>query len=367
MNIIHIVENLNRGGLERVVIDLIRAQRDAGYSCRVICLFERGSLADELASGGIAVDACNKRVGLDWRSLARMRRLLVQNPADVLHTHNAVAHYHAVVAAWRLPNRPRMINTLHGMMGARPSPRRDWLYRQSLRATQSVVAVSEAVRSNIEAANLVPPRQLCAVPNGIRVDQFVPASPESRAFLREQLDLPPAAQLIGFVGRLSWAKDLATLIRALAIVQQQFANATLVIVGDGASRAELENVAEETGVSERVKFLGDRSDVKELLPGFDIFAMSSVTEGYSIALLEACAAGLPIVATRVGGNAEIVREGTNGFLVPARDPAALAHGLSILLAEPARARAMGSAAREWVLREGSFRSMERRYAGIYGV
>lgn len=367
MKITHIVENLNRGGLERVVIDLIRAQRDAGHSCRVICLFERGALADELTGCGIVVDACNKRVGLDWRSLARMRRLLVQNPVDILHTHNAVAHYHAVLAAWRLPYRHRVINTLHGMMGARPSRRRDWLYRQSLRATHAVVAVSEAVRSNIEGAKLVPIRQLRAVPNGIRVDQFEPASQETRTWLRSQLDLPPGAQLVGFVGRLSWAKDLATLIRSFAIVQRQFPEATLVLVGDGACRSELENVAAEVGVSAHVKFLGDRSDVTKLLPGFDIFAMSSVTEGYSIALLEACAAGLPIVATSVGGNAEIVREGSNGLLVPARDSAALAQGLSTLLADPARARAMGLAAREWILREGSFRSMERRYAEIYGV
>jgi len=129
----------------------------------------------------------------------------------------------------------------------------------------------------------------------------------------------------------------------------------------------LMELASAEGIANRVFFLGDRSDIHELLSALDLFVMSSVTEGYSIALLEACAAGLPIVATKVGGNAEIVREGVNGHLVTEREPVDMANAIVALLADGERAEAMGQAGRDWVLEQGSFRTMARRYASIYGT
>jgi glycosyltransferase involved in cell wall biosynthesis len=124
-------------------------------------------------------------------------------------------------------------------------------------------------------------------------------------------------------------------------------------------------VAEAEGVANATRFLGDRSDVPQLLQGLDVFALSSVSEGYSIALLEACAAQLPIVATDVGGNGEIVRDRRNGLLVPARNADALAAALTEMLSAPSYAAAMGEIGRQWVTQEGSFRTMARRYEALY--
>lgn len=364
MRITHFVENLERGGLERVVIDLVLAQRDAGHECRVICLFQQGVLAGELVSQGIEVAACGKRRSADIGAVLRARSLLERRRGGVLHTHNATAHYHAVLAAIGL-GFDRVMNTRHGMGEIDPGSRREWLYRRSMRATDHVVAVCAAARDRLERHGVRPRSRLLSIANGIRVERFAPSTPAARRQLATELGLPADARIIGTVGRLHRSKDQAGLIRAFRLLSASLPDAALVLVGDGAMRGELERLARSEGVADRVRFLGDRGDVDRLLCGFELFALPSLTEGYSVALLEACAAALPIVATDVGGNAEIVRQGVNGLLVASADANALSAAMLGLLHDRERAEAMGSAGRDWVVAHGSLRAMAERYAAIY--
>ncbi len=369
LEIIHVVENLERGGLERMVIDLAGVQRAAGHRCRVICLFQSGALAGELEAQGIEVQACRKRGGFDLAALRRLRGGLRATPGAVVHTHNANAHYHTVAAAVGLPI-ARLINTRHGMGAAQPRSRGEWLYRRTMRRTDTVAAVCEAARARFAQQGVSPRGRLLSVPNGIRIDRFSLASEEHRAALRSDLGLAPDTRIIGSVGRLNPVKDQATLLRAFARLRGNFvdtalADTALVLVGDGALRGSLESQAAALGIGDAVRFLGDRSDVRELLQGFDVFALSSLSEGYSMALLEACASGLPIVATDVGGNREIVVDGRNGRLVPPARDDALADAFATLLRDPTAAAAMGSAGRAWALREASVETMARRYDALY--
>lgn len=366
MEIVHVVENLDRGGLERTVVDLIASQRDAGHECRVICLFKLGLLARELLASGVRVDACGKRRGLDLRALRRARALIRQSPDAVIHTHNAMAHYYAVLASLGLPVKCR-INTRHGMGGRTRSGRQEWLYRQSLRGTDYAVAVCEAARQRFAADGMRPRRALLSVPNGIRLERFRPADDVARQSLVAELGLPTGSRIIGTVGRLQPVKDHALLLRAFAKVRVQVPEAALVIVGDGPLRAALEAQAEQAGLSDAVRFMGDRHDVPRLLTGMEVFALTSTSEGYSVALLEACASSLPIVATDVGGNREIVRHGVNGRLVPSGDTAAIATALIALLRGGEQAAAMGRAGYAWAQAEASFRTMAERYHGLYDV
>ena len=215
MEIVHVVENLDRGGLERTVVDLIASQRDAGHECRVICLFKLGLLARELLASGVRVDACGKRPGLDLRALRRARALIRQSPDAVIHTHNAMAHYYAVLASLGLPVKCR-INTRHGMGGRTRSGRQEWLYRQSLRGTDYAVAVCEAARQRFAADGMRPRRALLSVPNGIRLERFRPADDVARQSLVAELGLPTGSRIIGTVGRLQPVKDHALLLRAFA-------------------------------------------------------------------------------------------------------------------------------------------------------
>jgi glycosyltransferase involved in cell wall biosynthesis len=364
VNITHFVESLDRGGLERMVLELVKYQHRQGHRCQVVCLYSSGSLAHELDELGIAVKVCGKRQGLDLTALARARRMVRSHATEVLHTHNAVAHYQAVLATCGLPMR-RVINTRHGMGVNHRARRREWLYRRALARTDTVATVCEAARSDAIRRGIIPSAKACVVPNGIRVEMFETASPSTHGHVARLLNLPEQTRIIGTVGRLNWTKDQLGLIRAFKRVHEQHADTALVLIGDGELRASLQQSAIDEGVSDCVHFLGDRNDVREWLQGLDLFVLSSLSEGYSMALLEASAVALPIIATDVGGNGEIVRNGITGSLVAAGNPAALADAMLALLRNPRHALGLGHAARAWVERYGSLETMAMRYAQLY--
>lgn len=365
MNVTHVVENLNRGGLERMVLDLVALQRQQGLRPQVVCVFEPGALAGELGSLGVPLVACGKRPGLDLRALHRLRRAVRDHRTEVLHTHNAAAHYQAVLATLGLPGRRHVVNTRHGMGAGQRASRRDAFYRAAMGRTDAVVTVCDAARRDAVARGLVPGSRTVVIPNGIRVERFAASGEPARRQLRQSLGVAPDTRLIGTVGRLNWAKDQDSLIRAFARVHATRPDTALVLVGSGELRGDLEDRARLEDVASAVHFLGDRSDVAQLLQGLDLFALSSVSEGYSMALLEAAASALPIVATDVGGNAEIVRHGETGMLAPSGDPLALAATLGALLDAPALALELGAAARAWLLEHGSLEAMAASYARLY--
>jgi glycosyltransferase involved in cell wall biosynthesis len=364
MNITHVVENLNRGGMERMVLDLVKLQQRQGHHCQVVCLFEAGALAHELDAAGIPVVACHKGPGLDLRALARARRAIDRHDTDILHTHNAVAHYQTVLAVCGL-DLLRVLNTRHGMGAGQRTGRKEWLYRRALTRTDMVVTVCEAAKRNGVEKGMLPPSITRVVPNGIAVERFSPASMDMRERLLAVLGLKGNTMLIGNVGRLNWTKDQAGLIRAFRQVHLHYPEAALVLIGDGELREDLEHCALTEGVREAVHFLGDRGDVRELLRGLDLFVLSSVSEGYSMALLEACAVALPVIATDVGGNSEIIRSGETGLLVAPGNADSLADSMLALLRDPERASAYGRAARAWVEHHGSLEAMAERYQCLY--
>lgn len=385
LDIVHVVENLERGGLERMVIDLSHAQRAAGHRVRVACLFAPGALAPELSGQGVEVFACGKRSGADLGAVLRLRRWLrdgwreggrgdrrggrhhgedAASAPRIVHTHNATAHYHAALACAALPAH-RLLNTRHGMGAQHPRSRKEWIYRRSLTRTDAVAAVCEAARARFAAQGVRPRGVLATVPNGIRIDAFAAADEARREALRRTLGLSAQARIVGTVGRLNPVKDQAALLRAFARLRASRPDCALVLVGDGPLREPLQAEAVQLGIADAVRFLGDRGDVRALLPGFDLFALSSRSEGYSMALLEACVCALPIVATDVGGNREIVADGVNGRLVPAAAPEALAEALGAVLDAPERARGMGAAGRAWALAEASVERMAARYEALY--
>lgn len=363
MNIVHVVESLEVGGLERCVLTLTRAQRDAGHAVRIVCLFIAGALAEDAAALGIGVEVCGKRDGIDFGALRRLRALLAAGKPYVVHTHNAVAHYYTAGA---LPARrgPRLVNTRHGM-GAWPySRKREALYRAALLRTDAVALVCEAARRSFVDRGVVPAPLAHVVHNGIDLRQTRPRSEQHVAALRRVLGVSEASLLLGTVGRLNAAKDHANLLDAMAMLRARGVDCALMVAGDGELRGALQQRGRALGLEACVHWLGARNDVPDLLAGLDLFVLSSLTEGYSMALVEAAAAGLPMVATDVGGNREIVTT-ENGLLVPAADAQALALVIARLAAEPAIRRRMGKAARSWALRHGDVGQMAVAYAGLY--
>lgn len=364
MNIVHVVENLALGGLERVVVSLVRMQLRHRHRVLVLCLFGEGVLAPEVRNSGARVIACEKGAGWDLRALAMMRDAVKSFHADVVHTHNAVAHYYAALATIGL-GLHTVLNTRHGMGSFPYSWRRERLYRLALLGSDVAVLVCAAAERRFVSNRIIPKKKARIVPNGTDVDAFVERNAEGRRKLVAACGAPTDTVVFGTVGRLSAAKDHANLLAAMRQLIDQGANAFLVIVGDGELRDPLRDQCAQLGLNAHARFLGARSDISELLSGFDVFVMSSVTEGYSLALVEACAAGLPCIATDVGGNSEIVQDNRTGLVVPAADTAQLAAAMQALSADADRRSTFGRGARTWALENGTLDSMYRRYLAIY--
>src|SRR5574340_951244 len=206
-----------------------------------------------------------------------------------------------------------------------------------------LIAVSESSAADLTSRG-VAPAKVVAIPNGVEAARFRVA-PEVRQRVRQSLGLPASAPVIGTVGSLVPLRNHALLLEAAKIVSTASSEARFVVVGEGSEGPRLRAKAQELGLADRVIFTGERSDIPELLSAFDVFALSCDTEGFGLAALEAMAAGLPIVATRVGALPELIQEGVNGLLVPPGEAPALAEALLRLLREEALAGRLGQAAR----------------------
>jgi glycosyltransferase involved in cell wall biosynthesis len=363
MRIVHVVENLNRGGLERVVIDLIEQQQIRGHECSVICLFEPGRLAPEIEKLGVSLIACEKRAGFDMSALLKMRSAISAYGPEVVHTHNAVAHYYAVLAGLFLGG--KRINTRHGMANHPFSWKREIIYRASMFFTDMAAVVCDRARENFLKYRILPRAKAVTIYNGIPVERFATRNAAARQKLLNEAGWPQAVVVLGKVARLNPPKDHNMLLQAMALIRAAQSNARLMLIGDGPLRGELELLSQKLNLTDVVCFLGDRSDVAQLLPGFDVFVMSSTTEGYSISLLEACACALPIVATDVGGNREIVVNGTNGYLVPAKSPGKFAEAALSLIRDTSARVEIGVRNRKYAEEIGSVKAMADRYDLLY--
>jgi sugar transferase (PEP-CTERM/EpsH1 system associated) len=351
--IAHVVTGLQIGGLERVAANLVRGF--AGNRLLMVCLETGGPLAEEVENVGAKVIVLGKSPGMCWQTIRRMAKLFRQEKVAIVHTHNPPPHFHGVLAA-RLAGVPVCVHTKHG----RNYPhlkRRVWLNRALSWFTDAIVPVSDnagAVAREIEKVN---PRKVRRIWNGVDTDLYQPAVSGQRPAVRPRT--------IGTVARLSPEKDQPTMLQAFRQVVDQLPAARLVVIGDGPCLPALRDMTAKLNLSGHVEFLGARNDVAALLPGFTVFTLSSVTEGISMTVLEAMACGVPIVATDVGGNREIVQPPACGLIVPARDPQALAAAYLELLRDPAQCARMGAAGRQRVLEHFSLVSMVRQYRALY--
>lgn len=250
-------------------------------------------------------------------------------------------------------------------MGFNKTRRLRAFFRYANARFDRIVAPSRAVAEALVAHDHVPSARCVTIPNGVDTQRFRPIDAGARARLRAMLGFGDDECLIGCVASFTEVKQHATLIEAFAQVWRGYPQVRLLLVGHGPLRPQLERQIDSLGVAPSVSFLGPRGDVEQILPALDIFVLASRSEGMSNAILEAQACAVAVVATAVGGNAELVRSQSMGILVPAADPQALARALSELVAAPSRRVAMGTAAREQVQRDHSLAAMSAAYQRLY--
>lgn len=337
-----LLHGLGVGGAEILAARLVRRLRHV-FRFSFACLDEVGPLGEQMRDEGFPVHLIGRRPGLDWACPLRLARLVRSEGIDVVHAHQYTPFFYGLAARLRGPRRP-IVFTEHGRhQPDYPRRKRMIANRLLLSRRDRVVGVGAAVRDALIANEGLPQDRVGVLYNGIDVDAFSDAA--DRASARAALGAAPGELAMLQVARLDYLKDHATAVRTLARVAARQPEARLVLVGDGPERPTVEAVARESGVADKIRWLGTRHDVARLLPGADVFLLTSISEGIPLTVAEAMAAGLPVVATDVGGLAEMVAHGDTGFLAPVRDDAALA-GLVLRLADdPDLRRRMGRAGR----------------------
>jgi glycosyltransferase involved in cell wall biosynthesis len=357
--VLQVVLSLSPGGTERLIIELA-SRLHASHPTSVCCLDAPGAWAAELTAKEIGVQALQRQPGFQPGLARAIARAAGQHRATVVHAHQYSPFvYTALARAWR-PGVP-LVFTEHGRLtDALPSPKRRLANRVLSRLATRVVSVSRELGSHM-AAEGFPASSIRVIYNGIEPGP-VP-TPAERLRARQSLGVSDGTVVIGSVGRLDPVKDFSSLIAATILVAKNRPVMTF-IVGDGAERQRLEGQVRESQAPSCVKLLGHRDDARQLLPACDVYVNSSVSEGISLTILEAMAAGLPVVATRVGGTPEVVTESA-GRLVPARDTEALAGAIAALAADEGLRRSMGVSARARVEQDFRLDRMVREYAELY--
>jgi glycosyltransferase involved in cell wall biosynthesis len=367
LSVAHVVLSLDLGGLERVVLDLIRQSEALGQVPSVICVDRRGQLAETAEALGAWVISLDKGPGLKLRAMGSFDRVLRDLRPDVIHSHQIGALFYAgpVARKWGIP----VVHTEHGKHFP-GSLKHNWLGRIAGTFANRFLCVSNEIADLIVRTGVARRSRVGFQANGIDVRSFRPIPPDERPALRNSLGLPTGGVVIGTAGRLAEIKRYDRLISSFAALKANTPELSLVFVGDGPLKAELEAQAASLGLAGTVFFAGYQSDPRPYLQAMDVFALTSRSEGMPLSVLEAWASELPVVVPNVGGLPDMVADGETGLLVDASDEPSLVAAFRRLIEDPALGRRLGEQGRELALASYDVKAMaeayDREYRGVLG-
>lgn len=364
--IAHIIYKLDYGGLENGVVNLINRIPESDWRHCIICMTDFTDFRQRIRRTDVEVYALNKPAGKAWGSYLHLWRLLRQLKPDIVHTRN-LATLEGQVPAFLAGIKGR-VHSEHGwdMANLSGGNQRHRLLRRLIRPfVQQYIALSRDLQRYLERSIGVDPTRLTQIYNGVDDGRFSPNG-------QPTADLPWPRRdvfVFGTVGRLQAVKDQLTLVRAFAELQMQHAalaaNARLLIVGDGPQLLPLQQLIQQSGLIDKVWLAGSRDDIPDLMRCMDVFVLPSLSEGISNTILEAMACGLPVIATQVGGNPELISVGETGSLVPAADHLQLAQVMASYLQQPEMAARLGLQARADIEQRFGLNRMMEQYIGVY--
>jgi glycosyltransferase involved in cell wall biosynthesis len=364
IRVLQVVPDLGVGGLSRVVESICATLDKERFEVSVLSFHGGGEFADVLRTAGVPVFTLGSRdfrQRTSYASFIDVARLLRREGIDVLHTHNTQPFLDAVPGGV-LARVRTMIHTDH----ARHFPDR-WRYmfaeRVLSRFVYRVVGVSEDTSRNLVRYEKISPRKIVTIPNGISGSVYdVPVDRDAK---RRELGLAPNAKVLGFASRLEPQKGIPYLLEAMPEIVRRSPDVVLLIVGQGREQQQLERQVAALDLQASVRFLGVRFDMPQMLGLFDIMVLPSIWEGLPMIILEAMAAGCPVVATAVGGVPTAVRNGETGILIEPKVPGAIADAVVTLLEDPERRQRFGAAARRVFREEFTAEAMTRHYEKLY--
>lgn len=358
--VLEIIPTLVRGGAEKQLTLLATGLPRHEFDVHVCALTAGGPYEEKLRGAGIPTTLMGKRWKIDPAAYWRLKRLIGQLKPDLVHTWLFAANSYGRQAA--LATGVKCILGGERCVDCWKAWHELAIDRYLARRSTRIVTNSSGVR-DFYATQGIAADKFVVIPNGI--EPFVAAGRLSRARLKVELGIPEDVHLIGAVGRLWPQKRYKDLIWAAELLNAARDDMHLLIIGDGPERDMLMRYRDDVRVAHRVHFLGERNDVRDLLPLLDCFWLGSGYEGQSNALMEAMSAGIPVIATDIPGNRDLVLDEETGFLVPVGDPAEMARKTQLIIDFPDRARGFGTAARQRMLDEFSVARMVQRHADLY--
>lgn len=368
--ICHVVYRFAVGGLENGVVNLINHLPADRWRHAVVSLTDIDpTFAARIRTPGVALHALHKPPGQGFRQWPALARLFRQLRPAIVHTRNLAALEAQLPARWA--GVPGRVHGEHGRDAEDPdgtSRKHQWMRRAYRPFVQHTIALGRELADYSLNRIGIPPGRLHTIYNGVDTERFHPAAAGRQPLAGSPFN-DPALWLVGTVGRMQTVKAQPVLARAFVLALQQQPTLRerlrLVLVGDGPLRAECESVLRQAGVAELAWFAGERGDVPDVMRGLDCFVLPSLAEGISNTILEAMASGLPVLATAVGANSELVVPGATGRLVPPGDAGALAEGLVQMAQDAEATAAHGRAGRQRVEQRFSLGSMVAAYESVY--
>lgn len=351
VRIAYCIDTMQIGGTELNALRTAERIDRSRFEISVISLQPDGPLAERYRTAGIPVHPyrLTSLYAADTvRQGIRLARWLRRERIEILHCHDLYANLFG--APWGRMARVGTVITSRRWLHALPNRQLEIANRVMFRVGHWVLVNSAAVAKSVATTDRVPRHRVLEVSNFVGDGAFAPLPARVEADIRAELALPADAFIVGCIARLAPVKDHATLLRAVHRLAAKWPRLHLMLVGDGESRPEIESLATQLGIRDRVHFAGFRANEPNLHHMFDVSALTSLSEGFPNSLVEAMAAGRPVIATAVGGNVDAVRDDT-GFLVPVGAPDDVAAALERLMSDDALRLRMGSAAREVAYRE----------------
>jgi len=358
--ILLLIPTLDRAGAEKQFTLLARGLPRDEFDVRVATLTRSGPYAEPLEQAGISVVNLQKRYKFDLGGLRRLRRLIRECQPDILHTWLFAANAYGRLAAGAAPKMRVVVaeRCVDSWKAAWQHRIDRWLWSRTDRMIANSAAVAEFYKERG-----VPPDRIAVIPNGVEPPEAF--SPEERVAARRRFCLPPQAKVIACVGRLARQKRVDDLIWAVSLLDTIRPDTYLLVAGDGPERAALERFARDVALGDRVVFPGPVDNVRGVLAAADLFCLASGFEGMSNSLMEAMALGLPVIASDIPPNRELIRPGECGLLVPAGDRAAFAREMRRLQQDSELAARLGNAARVRMLSEFSVERMVSAHVALY--
>ncbi|MCB9478345.1 MAG: ATP-grasp domain-containing protein [Deltaproteobacteria bacterium] len=359
IRVMHTIETSNPGGAERMMMAVVDSLKHNDYESRIL-LIKDGWLSEQFRARDLPMDVVRLRALGDIRFILKMARICRNADIDIVHSHEMYMNFHGAIAS-RLAGVGH-IAVVHGNIDFLRAWQRKLAYRLALMAGTTFVAVSYATRDELAQVIGVSPRRIRVIHNGVSIP--VEADERRRDDARRALDVGDRPT-VALIGSLYTVKGHEILLAGLSRLQKRVPDVAVLFIGRGkpGDQERLEAIAKPFG--DAVRFLGFRDDVERLLPGIDVLAVPSLMEGLSLSLCEAMAAGVPAVASRVGGNPEVITDGHDGYLFPVGDSAAFADRVADLLTDPAHRKKIAAAARRTAIERFSNEAMMHAYQQLY--